>query len=346
MIYMYTGANGAGKTQYILRHAVTLRAGSDRPIYAIGVKGLDYPAAQMFPLEDVTKWEELPDNSIVIVDEAQDYIPRRDYKKPEPEWVKQLAKHRHRGFDFILGTPQAMMVDHFVRRLLTRHFHVKRKSARRSLVLEWDTYQDKPDDFLRQRQAQKSLRKLDAEMWKLYQSATLHTHRARLPWQVALLVVLVPFVCWMVWLGVSGIGDTAAAAEGAQGAPAPAPTAAFLQGSDGGWGESEGEVVVVSAVEWAAQFEPRVPGIPYSAPAYDGRPIVEVPVPLCMEVVGEHCRCYTQQVTRLDVDQETCLRIVRDGLFDPYRKAFHFTEQERQSSERAQRSDVPKGKGV
>lgn len=322
MIYLWTGSPGAGKTQFALALAVEFKA-KGRAVYVFNVNGLDLVKTGFFPLDEPSKWQELPDNSVVVLDEAYAAMPQRDYKKGVPAWIESLATHRHRGFDFIIVCQHGSQIDHFVRRLVGQHNHVKRKTSSRSLVVTWDRYEEKPDDYLRQMNAQKGLRKFDKSIWELYTSATQHTHKSKIPWQVWLVACLIPLCLFLFLRGAYGLTsektlDANPPAQAAESAPAPAALAGIFSAS---------EMVPVAerrmtAMEWVEHYTPRVEGIPDSAPAYDGFAVVDYPRPLCIEVKDTHCRCYTQQVTRLDIPQDLCLRIVHEGLWDPRRKPF------------------------
>ena len=106
MIYLVTGAPGHGKTVESIGLALELRdaakkKGVERPLYVSNVRGFKHAQAHALDLEHVRDWESLPDGSIVLVDEVQDQILQRGKELKPPAWVQELAKHRHRGFDFI-----------------------------------------------------------------------------------------------------------------------------------------------------------------------------------------------------------------------------------------------------
>lgn len=327
MIYLFTGTPGAGKTQFGIAKALEFkRAG--RTVYAHNVNGLDFVKTGFFPCDEPEKWQELPDNSVILLDEAYTAFPQRDYRKPVPDWIEALARHRHRGFDFIVICQHGSQIDHYVRRQVGQHNHVKRKTSGRSLVVTWDRYEEKPDDYLRQMSAQKAVRKLDKSIWSLYTSATQHTHKPKIPWQVWLVLCLIPLCLFFFFRGAYGLTkdkepeaqDATPAVIAPVGAVAPGalpgvPTAPF--------GAVERRM---TALEWVEFYTPRVEGIPASAPAYDDFKVQDYPIPLCIEVKDTHCRCYTQQVTRLDIPQDICLRIVHEGLWDPRRKPYQATQ--------------------
>src|SRR5690606_238152 len=60
MILLLTGQPGHGKTAYAMHRALKLVA-EGRLVYAHGIKDLNYETTGFKPLEDPTKWEDLPD---------------------------------------------------------------------------------------------------------------------------------------------------------------------------------------------------------------------------------------------------------------------------------------------
>jgi hypothetical protein len=81
--------------------------------------------------------------------------------------------------------------------------------------------------------------------------------------------------------------------------------------------------MVATPAQWMDRFKERVPGVPWSAPAYDGFQVKDYPRPLCI-ISGQDwedtCRCYTQQATRLKVSDEQCRDYVHNGAWDPFKE--------------------------
>jgi len=68
-----------------------------------------------------------------------------------------------------------------------------------------------------------------------------------------------------------------------------------------------------------ASYVPRVPGLQYTAPAYDEltKPS-RVPVPAaCVQIRGG-CECWTQQGTHLETTQQICDQVVKRGFFEAF----------------------------
>lgn len=182
MITLYTGTPGSGKTLRAVSDLVALRKteeGSRRPIFT-NINGLDRKLA-CTPLDDPKKWHELPAGSLIVIDEAQTDFPSRGAASAVPPHVQPFATHRHRGLDVWVITQKPALIDHFLRSMVGRHLHVYRPfGLERVQILEWQECCDSP--------------RVDAkpipqpwsyphEIFSLYRSAQIHTHKRRLPWR-------------------------------------------------------------------------------------------------------------------------------------------------------------------
>ena len=72
MLVFRTGLMGHGKTLNAIKEIDGKAKAEGRPVYYHNVNGLkpERLKAQWYAFEDPHKWYELPDNSIVLIDEA------------------------------------------------------------------------------------------------------------------------------------------------------------------------------------------------------------------------------------------------------------------------------------
>ncbi len=176
MITLKTGVPGASKTLTAVHELAlflksTLKNESAfRPIYVHGVKDLSLPH---FVLEDATKWDQVPDGSLVLIDECQSAFPPRSPSQKVPDHVAALNTHRHRGIDLILITQHPKLIDQGVRRLVGKHQHYRRVfGGSRSLCYEWDHCEDSLNNI---KTATKSFFSFPKDSFKYYKSAEVHT---------------------------------------------------------------------------------------------------------------------------------------------------------------------------
>jgi len=329
MIYQYTGQPGHGKTLHAIDHAMEFRD-KGRLVYVCNVRGFKHADTRMLPLdpEGFKDWESLPDGSVVLVDECYEsgMLPRRGPGKPVPRHVEQLAKHRHRGFDFIFvcQSPTKQM-DDFVHDLIERHTHVRRifglPFARLRIFDRYERNPEKAHPLIIKRVG------LPKRPMGSYESTVLETTEKKIPWyMIALPIVLVAVVAGALYMrgrvkDVMGekteipvTNASVAAAHGAVAtggvAPLSPPSGASLRSTD-----------------YVAWLKPRVPSQPWTAPAYDSVPVPNKPPRLFCYVTGDGetlkgwekggCKCVTDQATRYALDDLTCRTIVRDGQYEP-----------------------------
>lgn len=314
MIHLLTGLPGSGKSLRTV-HYVDAFLKEGRPVYVCGVDGITMPG--VMPLDDPNTWESLPDGSVIVVDEAQKLWPSRRGAEPIPP-VRALSEHRHQGKDFVLVTQHPAMVDSYVRRLVGRHEHLVRKfGLAAAQIYSWNEVQDDPSQSSARELAEETLWSYPKHLFAYYKSATMHTVKRRVPKSlivIAAAAILIPALAWSAYSTITGwseepeeptapleagnVGLPTLPALGARGAQAPA------------------------SLEYAVMHTPRVPGVAWSAPVYDRFEIQDYPRPHCI-IAGDQrieritCRCYTQQVTPMEMPDSMCISIARFGAWDP-----------------------------
>lgn len=331
MIYWYTGQPGHGKTLHAIARALEFKA-QGRAVYVCNVRAFNYEKAGMLPMspEQFRDWMNfLPDGAVALVDEAyeKDMLPKRPPGAKVPEHVERLATHRHRGLDFIFVCQSPdKQVDVFVHDLIERHIHVRRRFGTQFVHLrEFDRYEKNPE------KAQPLVLKrarLPKHVFGLYESTELDTTERRIPWYYFALAIGVPFSLGFTYWTFAGMGkrlagDTPPPVHAQQAAPAGQRSEAHTERSDGS------AKPPLTAAEYIASMTPRVPGQPWTAPAYDGKLQLssEPPRIFCMssghqvgsQTVVDSCRCVTEQGTRYELDMFQCATIARDGQYEPFR---------------------------
>jgi len=305
MLFLVTGLPGNGKTLWCINHVEELRQKSNREVWYHGITDLTLPWKK---LEDPKRWDSVPPGSIVVIDECQDVFPNRRQGADVPDYVERLTRHRHLGLDIFLITQEAMNFDVFARRLVARHFHLKRPfGMSRSRLYTWEGLGN-PGDFHSKREAAKSWFSFPKASFSWYRSAEVHTVKRDLPWMRlgAIAGALVAVVA-AIWYAVAMLGDsTGASAETKEG------------GAPGGLMGSSSYV----AAEWRDNpLKPRIEGIPQSAPMFDavGRPVQAPRISGCGALQrGSYmdCKCTDQQGNVIPMDKQQCLSALQSGVFD------------------------------
>lgn len=195
MIILITGLPGHGKTLYSIDmiHEYLL---ANRPVFA-QIDGLSING--VLPAPD--DWTTTPTGSVVIYDEAQRIFPptgataRTDRKD-----ITEMETHRHTGHDIILITQNPKLIHAHVRRLVGRHYHVKRQMGMKYARVFIS-------DEVMNIESPAVLKLADSKVWNYptknftaYKSAEIHTKTFRLDTRIKFALISM-----FVLIGVVGL---------------------------------------------------------------------------------------------------------------------------------------------
>lgn len=330
MIYWYTGQPGHGKTLNAITRLLEFKD-QGRIVYACNIREFDYAKTGVIEMtpDQFKDWPNfLPDGAVALVDEAYEHgmLPKRPPGSKVPHHVEQLAKHRHRGIDFIFVSQSPdKQCDQFVQDLIERHVHVRRRFGTSYVHLrEFDRYEaqaEKATPLVTKRTT------LPKRAMGTYKSTELDTTERKVPWYYIALPAAAALALFLMYYTFGSMGDrlggdkdaAKVAAQRAGAADGASATAAAR-------GTSK-----VTPAEYASRFLPRVPSQPWSAPAYDEAMQVPTDPPrlFCMsslggdDVYGQYrepsCTCLTEQGTAYVLPQHTCRMVARNGQYEPFR---------------------------
>lgn len=321
-ITFVTGFQGHGKTLFALAELARCEREEGATIYQINVNNPDESRFPTLPVP-LSEWMSLPANTVVLVDEAHkdNAIPQR-IKDTPPPWLKEMAEARKRGIRFIFCTQAGEDVDVFIRRRCARHIHVERKGGMDGAMLYDNAGFFDVRNPAARADTQKRPVKYPKEIFGTYDSAQEHFIKRKIPLKVwagiALLAIALPgALIFAVYQGTS-LGDEPEPVPVVKGETQrvshPSATMAGLGGRAPSWRTAE---------EFIAAHTPLVAGIPWSAPIYAEMQPTAQPDILCVisqqEDGSNRCRCYTEQVTRLDVPRPVCIAYAEGGVYNPYR---------------------------
>lgn len=350
-IELFTGQPGNGKTALMMERLVAEAKAANRPIFAVGIDGLDPGLATV--LDDARSWNDkdadgnyiIPDGSLIFVDEAWKWFGHLHdaTRQQTPRHVLELAEHRHRGLDFVWTTQQPNQLYPFVRGLIGAHSHVVRRFGTKMLdVYRWGELNEEIKSLAKRDMAQRTTRLLPSQVFGQYKSAEVHTIKARIPLRVLLLPALIVVGAVFAYLAYRSLVSPAvtggAGKEGTQSAladAAPSPP--------GGGSRKEGAPRWPSAAAYAKDHLPRISTMPWTAPVFDDRQARSDPQLVCMSSMEgldaqgvrqeASCRCLTEQGTAYELSQPECRTLARNGpVYNPYR--------ERSEDRRDQRFDA------
>ena len=312
MLYLVTGANGAGKTLNTLKWVRERSVKEGRPVCHNGrfepVEGGELSSWKKIDFKD---WQAEPDGTIFLIDECHNDLPLRPPSATPPEPVRMLAEHRRRGFDFYLVTQHPQNIDAFVRRLIGSpgwHRHLKRAFGGELVsCIEWAAVNPGCEKNSSGKSGDVTMMAFPKEVFTWYKSASLHTGKKKIPksvWALLAFAVLIPLALYFAFSRVgANINKTKDLTTPAMASAPAAAGAAAVAAAD-------------TVEHYLTQRVPRLPDFPHTAPVYDEvtKPI-DAPFPAACVQMGSTCKCYSQQATLLQVSFSVCVQIVKQGFF-------------------------------
>ncbi len=344
MLVIRTGKPGHGKTLNTIREVDQKAHAEGRVVYYHNINGLkpDQLQAQWFEFEDPEKWFELPNDSIIVVDEAQGWFGARDPRARPPEHITRFETMRHQGHEVHLVTQDPRYLDVHLRRLCNTHIHYWRvfKSAQ-LLRFESEVVVEKVELKTSFKDADKKSLRLDKRYFGAYTSTNAKHHfQAKVPTKFILAICVLIGAGILVYRAYERYNAEKVALEATSSAPAGSMVDQ-VRDTVGAFIKPVGEAKTdasESVASYIGRRVPRIPQVPSSAPIYDEltRPM-SFPRLYCMSSTDPAtyarefgrmahavvngtptvCQCYTQQSTRVETDFAFCMRVVENGFFDP-----------------------------
>ena len=311
-ITLVTGLPGHGKTLYTIARWKAEAEKDNRPVFHNDIPGLSIPGWRKW---EVKEWEKLPAGALFIIDEAWEEFPVTG-RGQTPDWVQNLAKHRHLGLDFVVIVQNPMLLDNFVRKLVDRHFHVVRKFGTHFATIYEYVNGCKEDVAKSRGDGIRHEFRYPKDVFELYRSAELHTVKRRIPARVFLLLLLPPLVFGLIWFGYKRMQPDAVAERVTGKATSSTPQNTGATTTAANFNEYARSAGQRTAAEYVAGLVPRIEGLAHTAPAYDGvtQP-QQAPYPAACVATAKRCQCYTQQATKLDMRESLCRQLADGGFF-------------------------------
>lgn len=326
MLYLTSGANGAGKTLFTLKDVRELQLSTNRDVYYNG--RFNMVAEFGWKKIDVKDWESVPDGAIFLFDECHNDFPLRQAGSPVPRYVSQLAEHRARGFDFFLITQHPQNVDVFIRRLIGApgwHRHFKVVGPKMVSEARWSAVNPNCEKPGSSASGETTMRRHPTEVYQWYVSSSLHTGRPKIPRAVILLGLLLLVVPALLWVGYSRLTSSGSGSSGVL-APRAAASGSVVVASGAAVAPKPHPALTladqrVTPAEYIRDRVPRIAGLPHTAPLYDTLTAPQQVPQLAACLLGrkdgkEVCLCWSQQATLMPSTPDAlCRQVVAQGYF-------------------------------
>lgn len=339
MFVLRTGLQGNGKTLNTIKEVDLKAAKEGRTVYYCNIRGFNPDAevlkADWVEFKEPEKWFDLPQNAIIVIDEAQQFFRVRKQGAAVPEYASALEVMRHKGHELHCITQNPGLIDTHFRKLCNSHIHYVR-GFKGKVIKRWEFERvnmgvEKNNVFT---DGQSTRITLDKNYFGVYQSVadgSEHHMKFRPPKQFYVLIACVLGIAYFGYDFAQSrlfVEEPAAVADSAAADLAPVPASVPQQST------------VQTVEQYVDSRLPRLPDVPSSAPMYDEvtRPVT-YPRLSCAHTsdqellrrnhrrftVGVYegvvygCRCNTQQGTLAAVSFAACMSYVDVGAFDPAR---------------------------
>jgi len=342
MFVLRTGLQGNGKTLNTIKEVDLKAAKEGREVFYHNIRSFNPNAEVLQALwtafDDPHKWQELPHNAIIVIDEAQTFFRVRKQTAEVPAYAQALETMRHRGHELHCITQNPSLIDVHFRKLCNSHIHYVR-GHKGQVIKRWEFERVNMDveRFNHFEDGQQSRILLDKAYFGVYESVTdgaSHHMRFKPPkalWVLGICMVIGLFLGYRFYS--SRFVDSTKPITAEQSKQIKDKTAEQLDPGifnfAGSGLNNNNKNRPLTKEEYIAQFEPRIKDIPYTAPVYDSvRNIKSYPkLSGCILVedvkqitlnrkkysIGKRnnkiygCVCYTQQMTRANISFGACM---------------------------------------
>lgn len=336
MLVIRTGKPGHGKTLNTIKEVDAQAASTSRVVYFHNINGLqaDKLQAQWYEFEDPTKWYELPHNSIIVIDEAQGWFGNRDPRHKPEQHLTAFETMRHSGFEVHLITQDPRFLDTHARRLANTHIHYWRVMKSKQLLrFSSEVVIERVDVMSAFKDADRTRLRIDAKMFDKYTSSNAEHHfrftpSKKLIWAI-IIITTTAFFSYRFYKKYTSppVDSVSGAVPENQQSPGGISSVLNMVSPAG-----EATVKKDPVADYIERHTPRLKNVPSSAPIYDELTAPQTyPKLTCMSSDAESftarlnawqvkdgvgCQCYTQQATRLDIEHDFCMSVVKHGYFD------------------------------
>lgn len=341
MLVIRTGKPGHGKTLNSIKEVDQKAFKEGRTVYFHNIRDLqtDKLRASWFEFDDPLKWFELPQNSIIVVDEAQGWFGKRDDRTRPPEHITRFEVMRHDGFEVHLITQDPRYLDVHLRRLCNHHIHYWRVFKSSQVIrFESEAVVEKVELKTSFKDSDKQHIKLDKKFFDVYSSSKADHHFRFNPPKKLIMALCVIFAAGFLLFRAYDRYSQASHVDQGSVASGEFPSVDKVKDS------------VVSIIkpastsdsplspdQYIAIHTPRIPDVPSSAPIYDEltKPKTYPKLSCVMSSdpsyiernkrryrvvsAGDRsymCECYTQQGTWYKTSFSFCQNAVNRGYFD------------------------------
>ena len=326
-INFVTGLPRSGKTLWTICKVKEISEKEKRPVYYCNIE--EVYLKEWTRIASPDDWMTCPDGCLIVVDELQDFWGKQPPGAKVPEPILELSKHGKRGIDFYLITQEPDLVHSTPRSLCQFHYYVSRifgmEKARIKQFSRMQLHPERVNQWL-----EEFIFAYPKKAFDWYKSADVHNVKRKFPLKAKLFPAAILLATGLFsWIGYDVYRGQLVKTVKISKPDLTSPSSSaghHAVGADSGadFGSATGSVsgakIPMSKADYLAAFIPRVSGLTHTSPRYDDltQP-VRVPVPAACVVMGNKCKCYTQDATHYPTTRDLCVQFANNGYFMDFR---------------------------
>lgn len=311
MIFVITGRPRNGKTLFTIGYIKKKAENENRQVYYTRIKGINFP--NWHQLDDAKKWQDCPDGSIILFDEAHYDFPNRTSTSNTPPHVLGFNVHGHNGLDLYFITQDGQkFLDPNIRGLAQEHLHVVRHWGKeKATIHKWDSFKSNPDHKTNKADSVKTKYTYNKALYGQYVSSTDHNVKQNVPLKYKLLWIIPIVILGLLGkVGYSWFFDKKPQQPQAELTKDAINEPSIFQP------QQQLQQPYEKKLSYLEARTPEHPDIQESAPIYQANHTPKhIPRPQACIASKTQCKCYTQQATAYPASHEFCMQVVQNGYF-------------------------------
>jgi len=157
-------------------------------------------------VDDPTQWYDLPNGSISVFDECQDYFSPMANSAKRPLHYTKFQTHRHTGVDIHLVTQHYTFLDNVIQKCTNSHIHYFRPMGGSAITRFQRDKQFNTDYRGDLEKCSSKIMRRDSNFYGVYWSADEHTAKFKLPPKAALMLLAIPIFIYVFYSLLVSLG--------------------------------------------------------------------------------------------------------------------------------------------
>lgn len=159
-------------------------------------------------VDDPTQWPDLPNGSISVFDECQDFFSPMANSAKRPVHYTKFQTHRHTGVDIHLVTQHYTFLDNVIQKCTNSHIHYFRPMGGAAITRFQRDKQFNTDYKGDLEKCATKMMRRDSNFYGVYWSADEHTAKFKIPPKLYLGFLAIPILIYVIYSLAQSLGMT------------------------------------------------------------------------------------------------------------------------------------------